>query len=394
MVGDIAVAEEAVQEACVVAVRRWPLDGVPESPSAWLVSTARHKALDALRREASRVAKEGQAVDAMSEGSVDMVETSHPDDDQLALIFACCHPALDQSVRVPLTLRSVCGLNTREIAHLYLMSEATMAQRLVRAKRKIRDAGIPLQLPAEDELQARLADVLEVVYLTYTEGHRASRGDALIREELCDEGIRLARELWRLMPSAPEVGGLLALLVLTDARRDARTDAEGRIVLLEDQDRGRWDGKKIAEGSAVLEGALHQDRVGPYQLQAMIAACHASAASVDTTDWAQILALYNELLSVAPSPVVSANRAVAIGMGQGPAAGLDVIERLLASRDLERWAPLHVARAGFLERLGREGEAVAAYRRVLALGAPSAEREFIAGRIADLTEEGQNHGDT
>jgi RNA polymerase sigma-70 factor (ECF subfamily) len=229
------------------------------------------------------------------------------------------------------------------------------------------------------------------VYLTYTEGHRASRGDALIRDELCDEAIRLARELWRLMPSEPEVGGLLALLVLTDSRRAARTDADGRIVLLGDQDRSRWHGEKIAEGSAVLEGALRQGRAGRYQLQAAIAACHASATAVDTTDWAQIVALYDELLNVAPSPVVAANRAAAVGMGQGPAAGLAVIEGLLATRDLEGWAPLHVARAGFLERLGREDDAVAAYRHVLALGGPPAEREFIAGRIADLE---LNHGDT
>jgi RNA polymerase sigma-70 factor, ECF subfamily len=380
------LAEDAVQESCLAALRQWPVDGVPASPSAWLIATARHKALDGLRREARRGGKEALAMQEMNDHARHEAEPSALDDDQLALVFACCHPALDSKVRVPLTLRAVCGLDTGEIATLYLMPETTMAQRLVRAKRKIRDAGIPLRVPAGDQLPTRLGDVLEVVYLTYTEGHRAARTEALVRGELCQEAIRLAGELVRLMPSEPEVAGLFGLLLLTDARRPARTDDGGRLVLLGDQDRTRWDGAKISEGSRVLEAALRQGRPGPYQLQAAIAACHASATAVDTTDWRQIAALYDQLIRIVPSGVVAANRAVAVGMAEGPAAGLAVIDALLADRELSVWAPLHVARAGFFERLGRAGDAVVAYRQALALGAASAEVAFIDSRIAELDE--------
>ena len=307
------------------------------------------------------------------------------EDDQLGLIFACCHPALEPSVRVPLTLRAVCGLNTGEIATLYLMSEPAMAQRLVRAKRKIRDAGIPLELPDPAERPERLADVLEVVYLTYTEGHRATSGPALVRAELCDEAIRLARELVRLIPHEPEVVGLLALLLLTDARRATRTDASARIVLLADQNRARWDRAKIAEGSTMAEAALRQGRPGTYQLQAAIAACHANAVSVEATDWAQIAALYERLLELSPSAVIAANRAVAIAMADGPAAGLAVVDGQLAG--LAHWSPIHVARAGFLERLGRRDDAVEAYRAALSLNPPAAEADFITERINALTSD-------
>ena len=306
------MAEEAVQDACLVALRQWRTDGVPAEPAAWLIGTARHKALDAVRREAKRAGKEARATYEMIEPNADESAEAEPDDDQLALIFTCCHPALDPKVRVPLTLRAVCGLDTGEIAALFLMSEPAMAQRLVRAKRKIRDAGIVLHVPVGDELVLRLADVLEVVYLTYTEGHRAARGATLVRQELCDEAIRLARELARLIPAQPEVTGLLGLLLLTDGRRPARTDQEGQLVLLGDQDRDRWDAGKIREGSAVIEAALRLGRPGSYQLQAAIAACHAAATTFDDTDWQQIAALYDRLLRLAPSGVVAANRAVAV----------------------------------------------------------------------------------
>ncbi|MFL5842685.1 MAG: RNA polymerase sigma factor [Thermoleophilaceae bacterium] len=384
LVGDLGVAEEAVQEACVAALERWPDTGVPANPGSWLIGTAHHKALDWMRREARRPAKEESAVGEMDDEASDHLEQGDIADDQLALIFTCCHPALDPAVRVPLTLRAVCGLNTAEIASVYLMPEPTMAQRLVRAKRKIREAGIPFRVPPRDELPERLADVLQVVYLTYTEGHRAARGVNLVRDDLCEEATRLARELAALVPNEPEVVGLLALLLLTDARRSARTDPQGRIVLLGDQDRGRWDERKIREGSVLVEAALRRGRPGPYQLQAAIAACHAAAVSVEATDWPQIAALYDELLAFERSGVVAANRAVAVGMSEGPAAGLALAEELANDPDLARWAPLHVARADLLERLGRRREAVDAYRMAAQLDPPRAELDLILERIAVL----------
>jgi RNA polymerase sigma-70 factor, ECF subfamily len=384
LIGDLEVAEEAVQEACVAALEQWGREGVPEQPAAWLIGTARHKALDWQRREIRRLGKERQAVREWR-------RTAACEDDQLALIFACCHPALDARVRVPLTLRAVCGFTTGEIAEVFLVPEPAMAQRLVRAKRKIRDAGIPLRVPSARELPDRLDDVLEVVYLVYTEGHRAARGAPLVRPELCEEAIRLARDLARLMPREPEVVGLLALSLLTDARRATRTDAEGRIVLLGDQDRDRWDAAKLDEGARLTEHALRMGRAGPYQLQAAIAACHAGAPSVQATDWPQITALYTELLRLRPSAVVAANRAVAIAMSEGPAAALAIVDELIAQPQTRGWAPVHVARANFLERLGRTTDALAAYRAAAALSLAPAERELIAEHIMTLARCGPDN---
>jgi RNA polymerase sigma-70 factor (ECF subfamily) len=309
-------------------------------------------------------------------------------DDELALIFMCCHPALDRTVRVPLTLRSVCGLTTAEIAAAFLLPEPTMAKRLVRAKHKIRDARIPLRVPGPDELEDRLAAVLRVVYLVFTEGHMATRGDRLVRGELCDAAIRLARALAGLLPDQPEVTGLLAMLLLTDARRPARIDARGDLVLLEEQDRTRWDAALVAEGESLLTQALSQGRPGPYQLHAAVAACHSTASSADATDWRQIAALYSELLRYEPSPVVEANRAVAVAMAEGPAAGLVILDTVATHPQLRRWPQLHVARAELLRRLDRRNEAADAYRLALQLEPPAPERAFIGRRLAEVTAGG------
>ena len=306
-------------------------------------------------------------------------------DDELSLIFMCCHPALDIAVRVPLTLRSVCGLTTAEIAAAFLVPEATMAQRLVRAKRKIREAVIPFKVPPADELSSRLADVLRVIYLVFTEGHRSSTGDALVRADLCDEAIRLTRVLCELLPDEPEVTGLLALLLLTDARRPARVDDQGQLVLLEDQDRSLWDGVEIAEGANLVEAALRQGRPGSYQVQAAIAACHSTAPSAEATDWREIAALYGELIRFEPTAVVEANRAIAVAMAEGPAAGLVILDALAHNSQLVQWPQLHIARADLLVRLGRNAEAITAYRHALELEPPRAEQTFIARRIRQLS---------
>jgi len=387
LVGDLDLAEDAVQDACALAVERWPAAGVPASPRAWLVGVARHKALDRIRREARRPEKEAAAAGLYPDGTASGPDplAGDPDpvgDDELALIFTCCHPALDPSVRVPLTLRSVGGLTTAEVAAAFLVPEPTMAKRLVRAKHKIRQAAIPLRVPSPDARPGRLADVLRVIYLIFTEGHTASSGPDLVRPALCDTAVRLARRLTELLPGEPEVGGLLALLLLTDARRPARTTAAGELVLLENQDRGAWDRLMIDEGDGLLRAALAQGRPGPYQLWAAIAACHSTAARAQDTDWRQIAALYGELIRYEPTPVVEANRAIAVAMAEGPAAGLTILDVLLGHPQLATWPRIHVARADLLARMGRDDEAARAYRTALELEPPAAERRYIQRRLA------------
>jgi len=387
LVGDLAVAEDGVQDACAAALRQWPAGGMPGNPRAWLISVARHKATDRLRRDSRRGAKEAEAardgaVLASPPGGLDWASRA---DDELALILACCHPALDPAVRVPLTLRTVCGLATADIAAAFLVPEPTMAQRLVRAKRKIRDAGIPLRVPPPAELPDRLGGVLRVVYLVFTAGHKPASGDTLVRAGLCEQAIRLARALAGLVPGDPEVAGLLALLLLTDARRAARISDTGDLVLLADQDRSRWDRAKIADGEAMLAAALRTGRPGRYQLQAAIAACHSCAGSAAETDWREIAALYGELLRYEPTPVVAANRAAAVAMADGPAAGLAMLDVVSADRQLARWPQLHIARAELLGRLGRSADAVAAYRTALDLAPAAPERAFITSRIEELS---------
>lgn len=393
LTGDLALAEDAVQEAFAAAVSRWAAGPLPADPSGWLIAVAKNSALDRLRREARRSGKERAAMLRLSERDPPP-PPGRITDDRLRLIFACCHPALDPGIRVALTLRALCGLTTAEIARSFLVSEATLAQRLVRAKRKIRDAGIPYRVPGDDELPERVGGVLRVVYLVFTEGHRAAAGPRVTRDELCDEAIRLARLLAGLYPEdrpedspedrpeTPEVLGLLALLLLTDARRGAR--AGERLVLLDEQDRGLWDRAMIDEGTRVLDRATRLRRPGPYQLQAAIAACHAAAEHSGATDWAEISALYAALARHEPTLVVQANRAVAVAMAEGPAAGLAILDELKEDSQGRRWHLLHACRADLLGKLGRTAEAGEAYRTALALDPPPAEREFLAGRLASI----------
>ncbi len=344
MVGDLDVAEDAVQEACALAVERWPAEGQPASARAWLIGVARHKAIDQIRRDARRAEKEAAAARAAVADGEPAAHEPMGDDD-LALIFTCCHPALDRAARVALTLRYVAGVSTAEIAAAFLVPEPTMAKRLARAKHKIRRAGIPFRVPAAEQLPARLADVLRVLYLIYTAGHRAASGPELVHGELCDAAIRLARSLAALLPGEPEVTGVLALLLLTDARRPARTGRGGELVLLEEQDRSRWVRAMIDEGDRLVQAALLLGRPGPYQLWAAIAACHSTARTAQDTDWPQIAALYGELLRYEPTAVVQANRAVAVAMADGPAAGLAILDAISAHPQLSRWPQLHMARA-------------------------------------------------
>ncbi len=381
-VGDLEVAEDAVQDACAAALAQWPASGVPGSPQAWLIGTARHKALDRLRRERRRVEKEAEAV---RETSAPVPAGDWPArDDELALLFTCCHPAFGPAAQVALTLRAVCGLSTAEIAAAFLVPEPAMAQRLVRAKRKIRQAGITFRVPGPEARPARLTAVLRVVYLVFTEGHTASGGATLVRASLCQQAIRLARALAALLPAEPEVTGLLALLLLTDARRGARVSPAGDLVLLADQDRSRWDHAMIAEGEELVERALRLGRPGPCQLQAAIAACHSGAASAADTDWREIALLYGELLRYEPSPVLEANRAAAVAMSEGPAAGLVILDAVGKDPQLARWPQLHVARAELLGRVGLPADAIAAYRAALRLEPPIPQRAFIERRIREL----------
>jgi RNA polymerase sigma-70 factor (ECF subfamily) len=383
--GDIDIAEDAVQDAFAEAVRRWPSAGPPPSPAGWIITTARNRAIDRLRREAARDGKHAQAallhcLPGGSGGGVPPgqysdvpVEEGPVHDDRLRLMFTCCHPALGTAARVALTLRLLGGLTTAEIAHAFLVPEPTMAQRLVRAKAKIRDAGIPYRIPAEADLPGRISAVLAVVYLIFNEGYMASSGEALARADLCAEAIRLGRLLARLMPDEPEVLGLLALMLLTESRRAARTSADGALVLLADQDRTRWDRALIAEGQAIVRQCLRRGRPGPYQIQAAINAVHSDVPVAAATDWSQIVRLYDQLLTVAPGPVVALNRAVAVAEVDGPAAALALVDGL----DLSGYYLFHAIRADLLRRLGRPAEAQAAYEFAIARSGNAIERAHL-----------------
>ena len=381
LLGDFDLAEEALHEAFRAALEQWPSEGVPANPRAWLVSTGRFKAIDAIRRRARFDPLEEEHAESLA--AEEPAERESIEDDRLRLVFTCCHPALAQDAQVALTLREVCGLTTEEIARAFLTPAPTLAQRIVRAKNKIREANIPYEVPAGPQLAERLDAVLRVIYLVFNEGYSASAGDSVTRADLSGEAIRLGRLLVDLLPE-PEAGGLLALMLLQESRRAARASASGDLVRLEDQDRSRWNRGLIAEGVALVERALGTRRFGPYTLQAAIAAVHAEAPSAGETDWQQIVALYDILARLDPSPVVDLNRAVALAMRDGPAAGLAVVDAILARGELKDYHLAHAARADLCRRLGRRADARASYERALALVRQEPERRFIQQRLAEL----------
>jgi RNA polymerase sigma-70 factor, ECF subfamily len=383
MTGDWDLAEECAQEAFASALKTWPRDGVPRRPGAWLTTVARNRALDRLRRSAAESAKLREVAALAPAGDSGQDDDSGIRDDRLRLMFTCCHPALPLEARVALTLRTLAGLTTAEIARAFLVPEPTMAKRLVRAKDKIRHAGIPYRVPPAHLLPERVVGVLAVLYLLFNEGYAASAGADLVRQGLCAEAIRLARAMAGLMPDEPEALGLLALMLLHDARRAARVDAAGDLVTLEDQDRSRWDRAEIDEGAGVLDAALRRARLGPYQLQAAIAACHVTAPDAAATDWAEIALLYRRLGQISPSPVIELNRAVAVAMAEGPAAGLELVAAIEDSGALSGYYLLPATRADLLRRMGRPAEAAASYRAARDLAATDAERRYLDRRLTE-----------
>jgi RNA polymerase sigma-70 factor, ECF subfamily len=389
LLGDFDAAEEALHEAFAVAVERWARDGVPANPRAWLVSTGRFKAIDGMRRRSRFDASLPELARHLEHDTSDTEEWDEKsiEDDRLRLIFTCCHPSLSPEAQVAMTLREVCGLTTEEIAKSFLTSPSTVAQRIVRAKAKIRKARIPYVVPSEIDLPDRLDEVLRVIYLVFNEGYSASSGGTLIRQDLSAEAIRLGRLLMELLPD-PEAAGLLALMLLHDSRRDARTSPTGELILLDNQDRSLWKRDQIAEGAALVERALSSGQVGPYTIQAAIATVHAGAPHPEATDWSQIVALYDLLMRANPSPVVELNRAVAVAMRDGPTEGLALIDAILSRGDLENYYLAHSARADFCRRLGRTSEAKTSYERALTLTQQEPERRFLNRRLAEL----QGHG--
>ncbi|MES2821590.1 MAG: RNA polymerase sigma factor [Pseudomonadota bacterium] len=385
LLGDFDLAEEALHEAFRAALEQWPRDGVPANPRAWLVSAGRFKAIDGLRRQARFEPLDERLAQTLTADNEPVWDGDSVEDDRLRLIFTCCHPALGADAQVALTLREICDLSTEDIAHAFLTSPSTVAQRIVRAKGKIRDAGIPYEVPGRHELAELLEAVLRVIYLVFNEGYFASSGDALTRSHLSSEAIRLGRLLGELLPE-PEVMGLLALMLLHESRRPARTSASGEPVLLDEQDRSRWSAELIAEGEALVLQALRSRRFGPYSLQAAIAAVHAEAPSAQATDWAQIVGLYDALLRITPSPVIELNRAVALAMRDGPQAGLALVESLLARGELVDYHLAHAARADFHRRLGQHAAARAAYQRALQLAQQGPDRQFLERRLQALPD--------
>jgi RNA polymerase sigma-70 factor, ECF subfamily len=385
VLGDFDLAEEALQDAFAAAIDQWPREGVPANPRAWLVSAGRFKAIDVMRRRARFDASLGALAERLDSAARDTVEPDDDrvEDDRLRLIFTCCHPAFAPEAQVALTLREVCGLTTEEIASAFLVAAPTVAQRIVRAKSKIREAGIPFDVPSREELPDRLEAVLQVIYLVFNEGYAASSGDSVTRPDLSGEAIRLGRLLVDLLPE-PEVTGLLGLMLLHESRRTARTSPAGEIVLLEDQDRSLWNRAAIEEGKTLVGRAMASGRIGPYMLQAAISAVHADAASPSDTDWRQIVALYDLLSQVTPSPVVELNRAVAVAMHDGPASGIELIDAILARGDLTDYHLVHAARADLCRRLGNAADARASYAQALSLARQEPERRFLEGRLAEL----------